>query len=330
MSEQEPPGHGSDMPNGVEPAASSPDASRQRLDDDETLSDADQAVADADQTAADSDQTASDRNQAVADHENEARAAAGESDAVYEATRAERLKSTLGRTATGRARAQPATERSRQPEPMRRPVRSLLLPIPLSMLLAACGATSSGRITAARATKLARWTASASVRRVLDLSGPRRDGTVIVATAGRLATLRPGATSAEPFASGAGGYASPGGEEPYVALSAAAPPHAAGCSFGTDTLYALRLTHGAGVTVVSTAGIAHRFARLGAPGLASGIAFDDTGRFGHRLLVTVTAGSKTTVNAVDCHGTVTTITRDAPQVEGGDRGRPGKLRTLRG
>jgi len=125
VSELEQSGDGSGIPAADDPAASSQSASPQRLVDDETLSDVDQTAADADQTAADSDQTASDRNQdqadadqrtsnrdqAVADHENAARAAAGESDAVYESTRAERLKSTLGRTATGRARAQTATER---------------------------------------------------------------------------------------------------------------------------------------------------------------------------------------------------------------------------
>jgi hypothetical protein len=61
----------------------------------------------------------------------------------------------------------------------------------------------------------------------------------------------------------------------------------------------------------------HRLAGIGAPGLIDGIAFDRTGAFGHRLLVTVNAGSKTTVDAIDCHGHVTAITRRAPRVEGG-------------
>jgi len=200
---------------------------------------------------------------------------------------------------------------------MRRPVHAALLVIPLSVIFSACGAASIGRVTAPRAVKLGRWTAGASVGRVLDLSGPRRDQTILVAAAGRLARLSPGATSASPFATGAGGYSSPGGEEPYIALSAGTRARGAGCTFGTDALYALRLTNGTGVTVVSPGGSAHRFARLGGHGLESGIAFDDTGRFGHRLLVTVTGGSKTTVDALDCHGAVTAITHDAPKVEGG-------------
>jgi hypothetical protein len=56
---------------------------------------------------------------------------------------------------------------------------------------------------------------------------------------------------------------------------------------------------------------------MGAPGLIDGIAFDTTGEFGRRLLVTINAGSKTTVDAIDCRGGAHTITRTAPRVEGG-------------
>jgi hypothetical protein len=59
------------------------------------------------------------------------------------------------------------------------------------------------------------------------------------------------------------------------------------------------------------------FATLRARGLIDGIAFDETGRFGHRLLVTVEHGATSTVVAIDCHGLVTTITGHAPKVEGG-------------
>ncbi len=200
---------------------------------------------------------------------------------------------------------------------MRRPLHSALLVISLSVILAACGTASIGRITATRAVKLARWTADASVRRVLDLSRPGRDRAILVAAAGRLVLLSPGAGSAQPFGVGAGGYSSPGGEEPYIARSAGTRTRGAGCTFGPAALYALRLTNGPGVTVIGPRGDSHRFAHLGGHGLESGIAFDDTGRFGHRLLVTVAVQSKTTVAAVDCHGAVTTITRNAPNVEGG-------------
>jgi hypothetical protein len=49
----------------------------------------------------------------------------------------------------------------------------------------------------------------------------------------------------------------------------------------------------------------------------SGIVFDDVGSFGHRLLVTATRPSGSTVYAIDCRGAVTTVARTAPRVEGG-------------
>jgi hypothetical protein len=82
-------------------------------------------------------------------------------------------------------------------------------------------------------------------------------------------------------------------------------------------VYALRLVSGRGVVAVTADGQARRFAHLGAPGLIDGIAFDTTGYFGHRLLITINAGSKTTVDAIDCSGGVHTVTRTAPRVEGG-------------
>jgi hypothetical protein len=175
--------------------------------------------------------------------------------------------------------------------------------------LAGCGGSATGRIVARRSPKLAHWIAFAHVRRPLDLAGPAADGAFVLAAAGRLWLL--GADrGVQPFAAGAHGYMSPGGEEPYVALSKG------GC-FGRGTVYALRLTAGRGVVAVDSFGRMRRFARLSAPGLIDGITFDRTGRFGHRLLVTVNAGSKTTVDAISCRGGVTEITRSAPRVEGG-------------
>jgi hypothetical protein len=185
--------------------------------------------------------------------------------------------------------------------------------IALGSALGACGTTASGRITALSAARPARWTAAVHVRRVLDFAGPRRDGAVVVAAAGRLALLHLGGAS-QPFASG---YVSPGGEEAYIALSSGERVRAAGCTFGSDVVYALRLADGPGVTIVDARGNARRFASLASAGLENGIAFDDTGRFGHRLLVTATAGNRTTVSAIDCRGRVAVLTRDAPKVEGG-------------
>jgi hypothetical protein len=177
-------------------------------------------------------------------------------------------------------------------------------------LATACGgSTATGTVVASRAQKLASWTALVHVRRPLDLAGPRHDGSVVLAAAGGLSLVTsPGRL--QPFPSARGSYRSPGGEEPYIALSPG------GC-FGRGTVYALRLAAGRGVVAIGASGGVRRLASLNAPGLIDGIAFDRTGDFGHRLLVTVNAGSRTTVEAIDCRGTVSVITRSAPRVEGG-------------
>jgi hypothetical protein len=175
-----------------------------------------------------------------------------------------------------------------------------------ALLLAGCGSAATGRVTATSAPTLARWTPFVHVQRPLDVVGPRGDGSLVVAASGRLMLLSARGTI-RPFAPA---YESPGGEEPYIALSRG------GC-FGADVVYALRLHSGRGVAWVGAHGGVHRLATIGAPGLIDGIAFDRTGSFGHRLLVTINAGSTTTVDAIDCHGHVSTITRHAPRVEGG-------------
>ena len=168
-----------------------------------------------------------------------------------------------------------------------------------------CGGAAAKEPTVARA----RWTPLVHVSKPLDVAGPRGDGSFVVAAAGRLWLLRSDAIT--PFATT---YRSPGGEEPYIALPA--PGHR-GCSFGSNTVYALRLAQGHGVVAISPSGSTRTFATLSARGLIDGIAFDETGRFAHRLLVTVEHGATATVVAIDCHGHVATITGRAPKVEGG-------------
>ncbi len=175
----------------------------------------------------------------------------------------------------------------------------------LAVALAACGG-ADGRTLASRSAKAARWTALVHASRPLDLVGPTRSGSIVLAASGRLFLL----TSGNRLAPYAAGYRSPGGEEPYIALSPG------GC-FGTGTVYALRLAHGRGVIAIDRAGRVRRLAAIGAPGLIDGIALDTVGSFSHRLLVTINAGSRTTVDAIDCHGRVTVITRSAPRLEGG-------------
>lgn len=148
------------------------------------------------------------------------------------------------------------------------------------------------------------------MQRPLDPVASDGGGRIVAAADGRLSLLGPTGTQT-PFARGAQGYVSPGGEEPYIALSPG------GCYWTTGAVYAIRLVSGRGVVVVTADGRARRFASLGAPGLIDGIAFDTTGDLGHRLLVTINAGSRTTVDASDCAGGVHTVTRTAPRVAGG-------------
>jgi hypothetical protein len=197
----------------------------------------------------------------------------------------------------------------------RMPCRAaMLLPLALvSLCLVGCGRSGDAPAGLADATSLARWSARQQVRGVVDLSAPRAGGSIAVAARGRLELLQPGGR----LRSFAGAYSAPRGLEPYIALSAGQSDKAAHCSFAKDNLYALRLTDGHGVTVIDTRGRVRQFASLPRRGLENGIAFDVTGHFGHRLLVTATASAKTTVYAIDCNGHVQVLTRDAPRVEGG-------------
>ena len=190
---------------------------------------------------------------------------------------------------------------------MKRVVVGTLLAVAAAVAISACGGGGAiGRITAKSAGKRARWVGFVHVPRALDVVGPLTDGSTVVAANAHLFVMNSG-TALRPFP---GRYMSPGGEEPYIALSP-------GGRFGTGTVYALRLTAGRGVVAIASGGGVRRFARLTATGLIDGIAFDQTGDFGHRLLVTITDGARTTVDAIDSQGAVTTITKRAPHIEGG-------------
>jgi len=190
----------------------------------------------------------------------------------------------------------------------------LLLIIGLDLWLAGCGGGQPAA-TRARATLPAHWVRFLHVPGVVDLTGPRGDGQLTVAAAGRLFLL---STSGQPvpFARGSGGYTTALGPEPYIAMPAGKPVTGLGCSFGKDAIYALEPNGSPGVITIDQQGQARRFASL--PGVRpDGIAFDDVGRFGYRLLVTATARGGTTVFGIDCTGRVTTIASHAPRVEGG-------------
>jgi hypothetical protein len=190
----------------------------------------------------------------------------------------------------------------------------LLLVTGLGLWLAGCGGGPTAA-TGARATLPARWVRFFHVPGVVDLAGPRGDGRLTVAAAGRLFLLSMSGQLV-PFARGSRGYTTALGTEPYIAMPAGGRVAGLGCSFGKDAIYALEPNGSPGVISIDKQGQARRFASLPAV-RPDGIAFDDVGRFGYRLLVTATARGGTTVFGVDCAGRVTTIASHAPRVEGG-------------
>ena len=163
---------------------------------------------------------------------------------------------------------------------------------------------------------LGHWVPYRHLTQVVDLAGPRADGSFTVAADGLLFTLsRTGTVT--PFARGTGGYSTALGPEPYLTLAGSDPVAGTRCSFNSGTLYALETKNPPGVISISPNGQARRFANVPATGLADGIAFDATGRFGHKLLVLVKGKTSTTVLALDCAGSVRTLSTTAPVMEGG-------------
>ena len=151
---------------------------------------------------------------------------------------------------------------------------------------------------------------------VVDLAGPRGDGSFVVAAAGRLFVLgRDGAL--RPFARGPGGYQTAKGPEPYLVLVSGVRVRGERCSFTAGTAFAIQPGARPAVIMISTQGRARLFASLPADHGLSGIAFDGTGRFGHRLLVTAGSGGKTTVFGIGCDGRVATVAAGGPPMEGG-------------
>lgn len=183
-------------------------------------------------------------------------------------------------------------------------------------LLAGLGLAGCGRNSGTGVADLGRWTTFVHVTGVVDLTGPRGDGSLTVAASGRLSLLRSGGVLA-PFARGNAGYSTALGPEPYIAMTRDHQVPGSGCSFADDELYAIEPSADPGVIAVNAEGTARRAADLPLGLMPNGIAFDDVGRFGYRLLVTASHNGETTLFAVDCHGTVATINSHLPRVEGG-------------
>lgn len=185
----------------------------------------------------------------------------------------------------------------------RKRLRAAWVALAAPVLIGACGAASGTPVAAGSSAPPAQWTTFVHIDAPVDVVASSK---IVVAADSRLWSLSPAGAVAG-FASR---YRSPGGGEPYIALSPG------GC-FGRGTVYALQVVGRTGVTAIGADGRVRRFATIFAPGLLDGIAFDAVGRFGYRLLVTVNNGPRTTVEAIGCDGRVTRLTRTAPRVEGG-------------
>ena len=203
------------------------------------------------------------------------------------------------------------------------PRRLIGLAAALSSLAAAgCGQTASrttgpiavqaGHGRTAAATTVV-WAGRVHVRGVVDLTAPQADGSIVVAARGRLFALSAHG-ALRPFAAG---YSAPPGLEPYIVRSPGLRVPGSRCAFPAGDVYALRLAHGNGVTLITAQGAVRKFASLPHRGLENGITFDQAGRFGHRLLVTTGMSGRTVVTAVDCRGRIQVLTRRAPRAEGG-------------
>ncbi len=177
--------------------------------------------------------------------------------------------------------------------------------------MAGCGGSGPGQALPAH------WTRFAHVPGIVDLAGPRTDGSYVAAADGRLLLLsRDGALS--PFARGAGGYATSTATEPYIALAGDAPLPGLGCSFPRDTLFALVPgSADPGLIAVDPRGRARRYVSLPHGVSPNGIAYDAVGRFGHRLLITAAAHGGSSLFAVGCRAGVTRLVAHGPPVEGG-------------
>ncbi|HEY3116237.1 MAG TPA: hypothetical protein VGK54_05805 [Chloroflexota bacterium] len=193
---------------------------------------------------------------------------------------------------------------------MKTPIRGATRLIPFALVL--LSSLASPVIASAQPIPWERWQ---HLEGVVDVGSPRSDGKLVVMAAGYLFLVSP-VGSIEPFARGSDGFAGPADAEPYFVV-APVLPLAPDCIFRVDDVFILDVGYPSGVIRVDGAGRASHFATVQDVDSLYGIAFDTTGGFGYKLLVTGQHSGITTVAAVDCRGRVTIVTDSAPVVEGG-------------
>src|SRR5258708_9317225 len=160
------------------------------------------------------------------------------------------------------------------------------------------------------------WEHWLRVRGNCDGGGPRQDGSLVVAGNGVLSLGDP-AGNVSPFARGPQGYAGEGGgAESYMTVSPGHEVTGAGCSFAPDDVFVLRLHAPVGITRVDAQGHASPFATVTGVDSLGGIAFDTTGSFGYRLLVSGPPNGNNVIAAIDCKGAAQFLPRTGPPLEG--------------
>src|SRR5262249_52120716 len=96
----------------------------------------------------------------------------------------------------------------------------------------------------------AAWAGFRHVTGVIDLAGPRSDGSFLVAAGRRLVILgRDGTLS--PFARGAGGYTAAAGDEPYLVIADGVVARGGPCAFPLDAAFAIAPGRHPGIIMIS-------------------------------------------------------------------------------
>jgi hypothetical protein len=161
-----------------------------------------------------------------------------------------------------------------------------------------------------------RWEQWKPLSRVYDVVSTGGHKGLLAATPDGLFSLDVGGNIG-PVAQGPSGFKLGNDSESYIEFTDGLHVTNAGCDFGLGDAFVLALGKPLGLTRIDSSGRASQFATITGPDSLNGIAFDNTGKFDHRLLVTGPKSGKTEVLAVDCKGTVATITTNAPVFEGG-------------